>query len=153
MGSKSEWWAMECADCSFRTEYCAPEAELAELYRSWPHVAALRGTTVLQVEIDNSSLSGFMEVHGSHSLRMVGESGESRELSRGDNSENERLWRAIYFAAGMIDEYQKAIGRRPDLLEEGFCQSDLFRNALRALRMIAQGQDGEASAKQSDGTD
>ena len=126
MGTKSEWWAMECADCSFRTAYCAPEAELEELYRSWPHVAALRGTTVLQVEIDNSSLSGFMEVHGSHSLRMVGESGESRELSRGDNAENERLWRAVDFAAGMIDEYQKAIRQRPDLLEEGFASRIYF---------------------------
>jgi len=153
MGSKSEWWAMECADCSFRTGYCAPEEELAELYRSWPHVAALRGTTVLQVEIDNSALSSFMEVHGAHSLRMVGESGESRELSRGDNAENERLWRAVYFAAGMIDEYQKAIRQHPELVAEGFCQSDLFRNALVALRMIAQGLDGEVSAGLEDGKD
>lgn len=143
MGSKSEWWAMECTDCGFRTEYCAPEAELAELHRSWPHVAALRGTTVLQVEIDNGPLGAFMEAHGSHSLRMLSEDGESQDLSRGDNAENQRLWRAVYFAAGMIDEYQKAIRERPELMQEGFCQSDLFRNALVSLRMIAQGTDGE----------
>ena len=141
MGDKAELWALECSDCNFRTGFWAQEAEVAELYRAWPHVAALRATTVLQVEIDNPGISSFMETHASHALRMFNKSSEVRVLSQEDNGEMERLWKAVYFAAGVIDGYQTAIGQRPELVQEGFCQSDLFRNALTALRLIAHGAD------------
>jgi len=141
----SESWALECTGCNFRTGYWAQEAELAELYRAWPHVAALRTTTVLQVDIDNPGIDSFMERHASHALRLLSESGEVRELNQEDSGEIERLWKAVYFAAGVIDGYQTAIGQRPELVQEGFCQSDLFLNALMALRLIAHGHDSEAT--------
>ena len=150
MSEKSESWALECTDCNFRTGYCAQEAELAELHRAWPHVAALRATMVLQVDIDNPGISSFMEKHASHTLRMLHESGEVRELNQSENGEIERLWKAVYFAAGVIDEYQKAIRQRPELVQEGFCQSEIFRNAITSLRLIANGLDS-AAALSADG--
>ena len=153
MGENPELWALECTDCHFRTGYWTPEAELLELYRVWPHVAALRATAVLDVSIDNPEISSFMEKHASHTLQMLNESGSvhglkkevpSPKLER--NIEAERLWKAVYFAAGVIDQYQTAIRTRPELIQEGFCQSDPFRSALTALRTLAEGTGGAPEA-------
>jgi hypothetical protein len=141
MDDKPQSWAFECADCNSRTDYRAPEAELVELYRVWPHVAALMATAVLDVDIENPAVHAFMEKHASHALRMLSESGEVRELKPSASGEIEQLWKAVYFAAGVIDEYQTAIQQRPELVRDGFCQSDLLRNALTALRAIAHGAD------------
>jgi hypothetical protein len=154
MGEKYESWALRCTDCNFRTGYWAPEDELVELYRVWPHVAALRATAALNVEIDNPGINSFMESHASHAVQILNESGEVRELKQEPNGDMERLWKAIYFAAGVIDKYRTAIGQRPELVREGFCQSDLFRNALTALRGIARGlDDAGALASEGNGSD
>ncbi len=148
MAQESGLWALECTACNARTQFRAAEGELEELYRAWPHVAALRTTGVLQADIDDQETSSFMEEHALHNLRAVNGAGETRPLAREAVGEAERLWKAIYFAAGIIDEYEKAIRRRPELVQEGFCQSDLFRNALAVLRKLAAGTDDRKAANE-----
>ena len=97
---------------------------MLELYRVWPHVAALRATAVLDVSIDNPEISSFMEKHASHTLQMLNESGSvhglkkevpSPKLER--NIEAERLWKAVLLCSGgyrsISDRNQNASGTYP----------------------------------------
>ena len=44
---------------------------------------------------------------------------------------------AVSFAMAIIESYQLDIEARPDLMSEGFCQGEVYREAIHSIRSMA----------------